>query len=205
MSRPEIQDFKKDVGQFFDKLICKQKSRLDTLKDVESISRDDLLTLAGDDCKDLISASRKICHNLSRRRAAPAGFRANRSRKWTFFRSRDGSASFISLRAAAMTLTISGYDTRIARRIRHEEFYDKVVLPVDEPLEAELQKSATRKPDSGIRNSPPGPAPRMLPKKNPSPAPTSEEEEESEEDVSSPAEDAKEKDPEGNASPSKAE
>ncbi|KAK1641573.1 hypothetical protein QYE76_059378 [Lolium multiflorum] len=27
--------------------------------------RDDLLTLAGDDCKDLISASRKICHNLS--------------------------------------------------------------------------------------------------------------------------------------------
>ncbi|KAK1566269.1 hypothetical protein QYE76_037654 [Lolium multiflorum] len=60
------QDFKKDVGQFFDKLICKQKSRLDTGKTPESISPDDLLTLAGDDCKDLISASRKICHNLSR-------------------------------------------------------------------------------------------------------------------------------------------
>ncbi|KAK1693630.1 hypothetical protein QYE76_010327 [Lolium multiflorum] len=27
--------------------------------------RDDVLSLAGDDCKDLISASRKICHNLS--------------------------------------------------------------------------------------------------------------------------------------------
>ncbi|KAK1667004.1 hypothetical protein QYE76_055163 [Lolium multiflorum] len=34
----------------------------------------------------------------------------------------------------------SGYDTRIARRIRHGEFYDKVVLPADEPLEAELDK-----------------------------------------------------------------
>jgi hypothetical protein len=34
----------------------------------------------------------------------------------------------------------SGYDTQIARRIRHDEFYDKVVLPADEPLEAELQK-----------------------------------------------------------------
>jgi hypothetical protein len=34
----------------------------------------------------------------------------------------------------------SGYDTRIARRIRHDEFYDKVVLPADEPLEAELEK-----------------------------------------------------------------
>jgi hypothetical protein len=27
--------------------------------------RDDLLQLAGDDCKDLISACQKICHNLS--------------------------------------------------------------------------------------------------------------------------------------------
>jgi hypothetical protein len=34
----------------------------------------------------------------------------------------------------------SGYDTRIARRIRHDEFYDKVVLPADEILEAEYAK-----------------------------------------------------------------
>jgi hypothetical protein len=34
----------------------------------------------------------------------------------------------------------SGYDTRIARRIRHDAFYDNVVLPVDEPLEAKLEK-----------------------------------------------------------------
>jgi hypothetical protein len=35
----------------------------------------------------------------------------------------------------------SGYDTRIARRVHHDEFYDKVVLPADEPLEAELEKA----------------------------------------------------------------
>ena len=40
----------------------------------------------------------------------------------------------------ALLDAVSGYDTRIARRIRHDEFYDKVVLPADEPLEAELQK-----------------------------------------------------------------
>jgi hypothetical protein len=34
----------------------------------------------------------------------------------------------------------NGYDTRIARRIRHDEFYDKVVLPADEALKAELDK-----------------------------------------------------------------
>ncbi|KAK1687094.1 hypothetical protein QYE76_047942 [Lolium multiflorum] len=35
--------------------------------------RDDLLTLAGDDCKDLISASRKICHNLSLKKSRTCG------------------------------------------------------------------------------------------------------------------------------------
>ncbi|XP_047064419.1 uncharacterized protein LOC124672191, partial [Lolium rigidum] len=170
----EIQDFKKDVGQFFDKLICKQKvlpsassslattsSELENLRssyqeletklmeaeqkreqaekqlaeknseltrekgefllkrnaDSETIKkqqkelnafrkymetaerhwdllsehileplgypekrrnqfpRDDLLTLAGDDCKDLISASRKICHNLSLKKSRTCGLR----------------------------------------------------------------------------------------------------------------------------------
>ncbi|KAK1618960.1 hypothetical protein QYE76_024477 [Lolium multiflorum] len=37
--------------------------------------RDDLLTLAGDDCKDLISASRKICHNLSLKKSRSCGLR----------------------------------------------------------------------------------------------------------------------------------
>ncbi|KAK1626107.1 hypothetical protein QYE76_000422 [Lolium multiflorum] len=38
-------------------------------------SKDDLLTLAGDDCKDLISASRKICHNLSLKKSRTCGLR----------------------------------------------------------------------------------------------------------------------------------
>jgi hypothetical protein len=42
--------------------------------------------------------------------------------------------------ANALLDAVSGYDTRIARRICHDEFYDKVVLPSDEPLEAELHK-----------------------------------------------------------------
>ncbi|KAK1607316.1 hypothetical protein QYE76_030989 [Lolium multiflorum] len=37
--------------------------------------RDDVLSLAGDDCKDLISASRKICHNLSLKRSRTCGLR----------------------------------------------------------------------------------------------------------------------------------
>jgi hypothetical protein len=40
----------------------------------------------------------------------------------------------------ALLSAITGYDTRIARRIRHDEFYDKVMLPADELLEAEFQK-----------------------------------------------------------------
>jgi hypothetical protein len=107
----------------------------------------------------------------------------------------------------ALLDAVIGYDTRIARRIRHEEFYDKVVLPADEPLEAELQKerdAEARPAESGTQFTwtSSKDAPQEEPKAS---AATSEEEEESEEDVSSPAEDAKEKDPEGNASPSKEE
>ncbi|KAK1695162.1 hypothetical protein QYE76_011859 [Lolium multiflorum] len=46
---------------------------------------------------------------------------------------------------------VSGYDTRIARRIRHDEFYDKAILPADEPLEDELQKERDAEA-CGIRN-----------------------------------------------------
>jgi hypothetical protein len=48
----------------------------------------------------------------------------------------------------ALVDAVSGYDTRIAWRIHHEEFYDKVVLPVDEPLEVELE-AETRPTGSG--------------------------------------------------------
>ncbi|KAK1617172.1 hypothetical protein QYE76_022689 [Lolium multiflorum] len=56
---------------------------------------------------------------------------------------------------AFMAPPVSGYDTRIARRIRHDEFYDKVVLPADEPLEVELHKehdAEARPAESGSQN-----------------------------------------------------
>ncbi|KAK1646599.1 hypothetical protein QYE76_064404 [Lolium multiflorum] len=88
--------------------------------------RDDLLTLAGDDCKDLISASRKICHNLSLKKSRTCD-------------------------VDALLDAVSGYDTRIARRIRHEEFYDKVVLLRTSPLK-KFRKSDDES-TCGIRNS----------------------------------------------------
>ncbi|KAK1609187.1 hypothetical protein QYE76_032860 [Lolium multiflorum] len=162
--------------------------------------RDDVLSLAGDDCKDLISASRKICHNLSLKRSRTCSLRKLIKRMDILPELVTDLQASSARGAAAMTLTmclahnpemdldrvtsgvpptqmserfdaVSGYDTRIARRIRHEEFYDKVVLPADEPLEDELQKERDAEPV--LRNpepSLPGPAPRTLPKRNPRPA-----------------------------------
>ncbi|KAK1694600.1 hypothetical protein QYE76_011297 [Lolium multiflorum] len=200
--------------------------------------RDDVLSLAGDDCKDLISASRKICHNLSLKRSRTCGLRKLIKRMDILPELVTDLQASSARGAAAMTLTmclahnpkmdldrvtsgvpptadvgklldaVSGYDTRIARRIRHEEFYDKVVLPADEPLEDELQKerdAEARPAESGTqftwtssKDAPEEEEPRTS-------AATSDEDEESDEDVSSPAEGAKGKDPEATASPSKAE
>ncbi|KAK1616658.1 hypothetical protein QYE76_022175 [Lolium multiflorum] len=200
--------------------------------------RDDVLSLAGDDCKDLISASRKICHNLSLKRSRTCGLRKLIKRMDILPELVTDLQASSARGAAAMTLTmclahnpkmdldrvtsgvpptadvgklldaVSGYDTRIARRIRHEEFYDKVVLPADEPLEDELQKerdAEARPAESGTqftwtssKDAPEEEEPKTS-------AATSDEDEESDEDVSSPAEGAKGKDPEGTASPSKAE
>ncbi|KAK1649212.1 hypothetical protein QYE76_067017 [Lolium multiflorum] len=181
--------------------------------------------------------SRKICHNLSLKKSRTCGLRKLVKKMDILPELVTDLQASSARGAAAMTLTmclahnpemdldrvttgvpptadvgalldaVSGYDTRIARRIRHEEFYDKVVLPADEPLEAELQKerdAEARPAESGTQFTwtSSKDAPQEEPKSS---AATSEEEEESEEDVSSPAEDAKEKDPEGNASPSKAE
>ncbi|KAK1613425.1 hypothetical protein QYE76_037098 [Lolium multiflorum] len=133
--------------------------------------RDDVLSLAGDDCKDLISASRKICHNLSLKKSRTCGLRKLVKRMDILPELVTDLQASSARGAAAMTLTmclahnpemdldrvtsgvpptadvgalldaVSGYDTRIARRIRHEEFYDKVVLPADEPLQDELQRA----------------------------------------------------------------
>ncbi|KAK1646607.1 hypothetical protein QYE76_064412 [Lolium multiflorum] len=162
--------------------------------------RDDVLSLAGDDCKDLISASRKICHNLSLKKSRTCGLRKLVKRMDILPELVTDLQASSARGAAAMTLTmclahnpemdldrvtsgvpptadvgalldaVSGYDTRIARRIRHEEFYDKVVLPADEPLEDELQKERDAETRRNLEPSLPGPAPRMLPKRNPRPA-----------------------------------
>ncbi|KAK1610691.1 hypothetical protein QYE76_034364 [Lolium multiflorum] len=129
--------------------------------------RDDLLQLAGEDCKDLISASRKICHNLNIKKSRVCDVRKLIKRMVLLPELVVDLQSSSARGAAAMSLAmclahnpslnldlvtsgvppecnvnalldaVSGYDTRIARRIRHDEFYEKVVLPADEPLEAE--------------------------------------------------------------------
>ncbi|KAK1650236.1 hypothetical protein QYE76_068041 [Lolium multiflorum] len=58
--------------------------------------RDDVLSLVGDDCKDLISASRKICHNLSLKKSRTCGLRKLENGHSSG--AGDGSASFISPR-----------------------------------------------------------------------------------------------------------
>ncbi|KAK1661398.1 hypothetical protein QYE76_049557 [Lolium multiflorum] len=134
--------------------------------------RDDLLQLAGDDRKDLVSAARKICHNLNIKKSRTCDVRKLIKRMDILPELVVDLQASSARGAAAMSLamclahnpdldldrvtagvppdadvnalldTVSGYDTRIARRIRHDEFYDKVVLPADEPLEAELQKES---------------------------------------------------------------
>ncbi|KAK1619338.1 hypothetical protein QYE76_024855 [Lolium multiflorum] len=181
--------------------------------------RDDLLQLAGEDCKDLISASRKICHNLNIKKSRTCDVRKLIKRMDLLPELVVDLQSSSARGAAAMSLAmclghnpslnldrvtsgvppecdvnalldaISGYDTRIARRIRHDEFYEKVVLPADEPLEAELleDREAENKPaQSGSQYT-------WTSSKNQGGAasPTAAGAEE-DEDVSSPAKDARE-------------
>ncbi|KAK1652302.1 hypothetical protein QYE76_070107 [Lolium multiflorum] len=197
--------------------------------------RDDLLQLAGDDCKDLISASRKICYNLSIKRSQTCNVRKLVGKMDVLPELVTDLQASSARGAAAMALTmclahnpdldldrvttgvppdadvnallhaVSGYDTRIARRIRHEEFYDKVVLPADEPLEAELQKeldAKARPAESGTQIT--WTSSKGTPQEEPKTS-TAATEEESDEDVSSPAEDAEKKDPEDKTSPAKGE
>jgi hypothetical protein len=184
--------------------------------------RDDLLQLAGEDCKDLISASRKICHNLNIKKSRVCDVRKLIKRMDLLPELVVDLQSSSARGAAAMSLAmclahnpslnldlvtsgvppecdvnalldaVSGYDTRIARRIRHDEFYEKVVLPADEPLEAELLEDleAENKPaQSGSQYT-------WTSSKNQGGAasPTAAEAEE-DEDVSSPAKDAEKEAP----------
>ncbi|KAK1695975.1 hypothetical protein QYE76_012672 [Lolium multiflorum] len=132
--------------------------------------RDDLIRLAGDDCRELISACRKIFHNLNIKDSRTCDINQLIKRMdmlpelvVDLQASSARGAACMSLamclaRAPGLNLDLattgvppntdvnalldacSGYDTRIARRIPHTEFYDKVVLPADELLEAEYAK-----------------------------------------------------------------
>ncbi|KAK1653657.1 hypothetical protein QYE76_071462 [Lolium multiflorum] len=197
--------------------------------------RDDLLQLAGDDCKDLISASRKICYNLSIKRSRTCNVRKLIQKMDVLPELVTDLQASSARGAAAMALTmclahnseldldqvtagvppdanvnalldaVNGYDTRIARRIRHEEFYDKFVLPADEPLEAELQKerdAEARPAESGTQFT--WTSSKDAPQEEPKDGAAASKEE-SEEDVSSPTEDAEEGDPKGKTSPAKVE
>ncbi|KAK1643002.1 hypothetical protein QYE76_060807 [Lolium multiflorum] len=276
----EIQDFKKEVGHFLDKLLCKRKEqqalhyelhknitlqRHVTLSQAEKIQqfrqenadlkkqlsdaqdplgydeerrsqfpRDDLLQLAGEDCKDLISASWKICHNLSIKKSRTCDIRKVIQRMDILPELVVDLQASSARGAAAMSLAmslghnpdldidrviagvppdsdvdalldaVSGYDTRIARRIRHNEIYDKVVLPSDDPLEAELHKereAESRPAQSGSQYT------WTSSKDQGGAASPAEDDEGSEDDVSSPAKgeekDAPKVDDKGETSPAK--
>ena len=105
----------------------------------------------------------------------------------------------------ALLDAVNGYNTRIARRIRQDEFYDKFVLPADEPLEAELQEkrdAEARPAESGSQFT--WTSSKDAPQEEPKDGAASSSEE-SDEDVSSPAKDAEKSDPKGKASPAKGE
>jgi hypothetical protein len=107
----------------------------------------------------------------------------------------------------ALLNAVSGYDTRIARRICHDEFYDKVVLPANEPLEAELHKeheAETRPIASSDRSQYTWTSSKEAKKgkSKGSTASSSEEDEESDDDdASSPPQDEPEATIEGRSSP----
>ncbi|KAK1627228.1 hypothetical protein QYE76_001543 [Lolium multiflorum] len=147
----------------------------------EQIPPDDVL-LSSVMTARILYPLRKICHNLSPKRSAHA-LKADQAWIWIGCLLSSSTADVEKLLDA-----VSGYDTRIARKIRHEEFYDKVVLPADEPLEDELQKerdAEARPAESGSqytwtssKDAPEEEEPKTS-------AATSDEDEESDEDVSS--------------------
>ncbi|KAK1645632.1 hypothetical protein QYE76_063437 [Lolium multiflorum] len=261
----EIQDFKKGVGEFLDKLVCKQKAHLPPwlrpppswktcapptkpeLKLKEAEQRRSMPRSAGGEKlrayrekgefllkrnadSETIKRQQKELNGLRKYMETaehhwdllaenilePLGYPEKRRNKFPrddvllSLMDLDRVSSGVPPTADVEKLldAVSGYDTRIARKIRHEEFYDKVVLPADEPLEDELQKerdAEARPAESGSqytwtssKDAPEEEEPKTS-------AATSDEDEESDEDVSSPAEGAKGKNPEATASPSKAE
>jgi hypothetical protein len=105
---------------------------------------------------------------------------------------------------SALLDLVTSYDMRIARRIRHNGFYDKAVLPADESLEAELlqeREAESRPAESGSKYT------WTSSKDQGGAATPTANDEEDDEDASSPAKNADEEVPEAEvnveASPAK--
>ncbi|KAK1649182.1 hypothetical protein QYE76_066987 [Lolium multiflorum] len=156
-----LQNYMTTAGKGWDLL------KADVTERRNQVPHDNLIRLAGDDCRDLISACRKICHSLNikdsrtcdinelikRMDVLPAlvvDLQASSARgaaqmslamclAWSPDLDIDLATTGVppNTDVNALLDACSGYDTRIARRIPHDEFYDKVVLPADELLEAE--------------------------------------------------------------------
>ncbi|KAM0925344.1 hypothetical protein ACQ4PT_004266 [Festuca glaucescens] len=136
-----------------DDLVEKRKRDGDMIQKLQSeFPHDDLIKLAGDDCKDLVSASCKICYNLALKDSRKCDVR-ELIRKMAVLSElvvdlQASSARGATQMALAMCLAraptlnldeataaipkdsnpdelldaCSGYDTRIARRVCHDEF-----------------------------------------------------------------------------------
>ncbi|KAK1627433.1 hypothetical protein QYE76_001748 [Lolium multiflorum] len=155
----EIQDFKKDVGQFFDKLICKQKEQQALHYELhKNIALQRRVTLSqAENIRTLKDANAELNKQLAEAQDGRSSGAGDGSSSIIGGRSCDGPDHVLAhnpeldldqvtsgvppdANVNALLDAVNGYDTRIARRIRHEEFYDKFMLPADEPLEAELQE-----------------------------------------------------------------
>ncbi|KAK1614460.1 hypothetical protein QYE76_019977 [Lolium multiflorum] len=147
----EIQDFKKGVGEFLDKLICKQKEQqalhYELHKNIalqRRVGRIFLPATTSSELENLRSSYQELEIKLKERSSRRSVPRSMAEKNSELIREKGESCR-------KLLDAVSGYDTRIAR-IRHEEFYDKVVLPQTSPLKMNSKKSATRRPVCGIRN-----------------------------------------------------
>jgi hypothetical protein len=149
--------------------------KLIILQSVIRIEGINLIQLAGDDVKDLISASRKVCYNLalknsrtcdvweligkmallpelvvdlqssSTRGAAQMALAMSLARAPTL-NINEATASISEGSDPNKLLdTCGGYDTQIVRHIHHNEFYDKVIRLEDKAIEVELLKKMESK------------------------------------------------------------
>ncbi|KAK1644774.1 hypothetical protein QYE76_062579 [Lolium multiflorum] len=141
---------------------------------------------------DLISASRKICHNLSLKKSRTCGLRK------------------LIKRMDILPELVTDLQASSARRGCHD--FDYVLahnpeMDLDRVTIVFLRQQMSRDAKPDLRNPEPvtWTSSKDAPQEEPKSSAATSEEEEEREDVSSPAEDAKGKDPEGNASPSKAE